>query len=301
MDKIKADLRIVVSSSKEAEAIAKSINDFNFEENYNIIISSIIPTYNIETVKNVTKGADIILIGAYDNNEYHLLYNDLKNDFNHIELLNFSNIDFSNTSTIEEEIKNSIIKAGLSFSLNNINSSSYQNKIDEITTKYNDLSLEFNNVSDENNKLKQYNIDLTEEISILNSNLDEVKSEFSNFKSRFEDIYSKNILEIYNLNDLLFEIFNTDSIPEDKIVIATNKFKPDEIIVGQGLIGAKSKEVAIDWLKIVKTALIFLENSEDELKDELSSISSLSPIGPKDDEAKNNYEIPNSFENFWEN
>lgn len=298
MNSNKADLRIVVSSSKEAESIAKSINNFNFEENYNIIISSIIPTFNPEIVKNVSKGADIILIGAYDNNEYHILFNELKNEFNHIELLNFSNIDFSKVSTIEDEIKNSIIKAGLSFSLTNINSASYQNKIDEISSKYNELQINFNDLTEENTKLKQENVDLTSDIGQLNTNLDEVKSEFSNFKSRFEDIYSKKILEIYNLNDLLFEIFNTDTIEEEKIIIATNKFKPEDVIVGQGLIGAKSKEIAIDWLKIVKTALIFLENSEDDLKEELTK--SETPTSEIKEEVKENYDIPNNFENFWE-
>lgn len=295
----KIDLRIIVPSSKFGEAISKSINNFDFENKYNIIISSLIPTFNPNIVKSTTKGADIILIGAYENNnDYHLLYNELKNDFNHIEILNFSNIDFENIKTVEEEIKNSIIKAGLSFSLNNINISSYKNEIEKLKENYNNLLIDNEKIINENNKVTQDNKSLNDEISELHSALDEIKSDFSSFKSRFKDIYSKDILEIYNLNDLIAELFDDNSIDEEKIIIATNKFKPEDIIIGQGLIGAKSKEIAIDWLKIVKTALIFLENSQNHIKNELNSLNSSNKVDepiPNDE----NFDIPDNFKDFW--
>ena len=62
----------------------------------------------------------------------------------------------------------------------------------------------------------------------------------------------------------------------EKVILATNKFKPENIIVGQGYIGAKSKQDAIDWLKIIKTALIFVGNNNED-----SNIS-------------------NAFENIWD-
>ncbi|MDL2246531.1 hypothetical protein LJB96_02825, partial [Methanobrevibacter sp. OttesenSCG-928-K11] len=270
-EKHKIDVRIVVSSLEFAEPIAKSINNIDFEENYNIIISSIIPTFESEIVKNTTKGADIILIGAYDqDNNYHLLFNELKNDFNHIELFNFSNIEFDNSSLIEEEIKNCIIKAGLSYSLNIIETHSIKDKLQDVTDKYNALLTSNDETLQENHKLSKDNIYLKEEITRLQSNLDDIKSEFSNFKTKFNDIHTKNMLEFFNITELWMETFNEQLINEEKITIATNKFKPEDIIVGQGFIGANSKNIAIDWLKIIKTALIFLEDSEEELKEELN-------------------------------
>ncbi|WP_409199341.1 hypothetical protein [Methanobrevibacter sp. DSM 116169] len=296
----KIDLRIIVENLEIAETIAKSITHFDYEEKYNIIISSIIPTYNIEIVKNAANGADIILIGSYGyNNNYTLLFNELNNDFNNVEILNFENIDFNNLEIIESEIKNSIIKVGLSFSLNNLKIDSIKKSLEDVSIKNNDLLSENEKLLQENHKFKSDNIDLTGQISKLHSDLDEIKSEFSNFKSRFNDIRNKYILEIYNLDDLSMELFDGETIDNEKIVIATNKFKPEDIIVGQGFIGAKSKEIAIDWLKIVKTALIFLEDSEDELKNELGSNSS--NIIETDDESQDNdsYDIPETFGNFW--
>jgi len=88
--------------------------------------------------------------------------------------------------------------------------------------------------------------------------------------------------------------FHQDLVDEKRIVIATNKFKPDNIIVGQGYIAAESRNKAIEWLNIVRTALIFVDDNSDDLKRELSSEETKSP------EVDEEYEIPNSFENFWE-
>jgi predicted nuclease with TOPRIM domain len=142
--------------------------------------------------------------------------------------------------------------------------------------------------------LSNYTVSLKEEIAILQSNLDDIKSEFSNFKSKFNDIHTKNMLEFFNINNLWRETFNEQLVNEEKITLATNKFKPEDIIVGQGFIGANSKDIAIDWLKIIKTALIFLEDSEDELKEELN-INKNTPTIEND-----NYEIPDNFKNFWD-
>ena len=120
--------------------------------------------------------------------------------------------------------------------------------------------------------------------------IDDLKSDFTAFKSRYEDIYSKEFLEIYNLNDLWQEVFRENLADADKVTIATNKFKPENIIVGQGYIGAQSRQDAIDWLKIIKTALIFVGNDEEDLKKDLNKTS----------EVEDDYDISNNFENFWD-
>jgi len=93
------------------------------------------------------------------------------------------------------------------------------------------------------------------------------------------------------LDELWKEVFSQDLKDPDKIVIATDNFKPENIIVGQEFICAESKEKAIEWLKIVKTALIFVENNEGLKKD---SVEENIP------EVKQDYDIPDNFENFWD-
>ncbi len=289
----KIDVRIIVSGLDIAQLVSKVVNNIHLEENYNIVVTSIIPTTELEIARKVASGADIILIGGYGHDDdFNLLYNDLKTDFNNIGLFDYNNIIIEDESIdlelAEKEILNSIIKSTLSYSLNLINIHTLENKLMKVTHNYNSLLDDYNKLIKENEVLSQENKELYEDI-------DGIKSDFSSFKLRYEDIYSKNILEIFDLEELWAEIFSQNIVDLEKIVVATNKFKPDNIIVGQGFIGAESREKAIEWLKIIRTALIFVEDNEDELKEDLSNNKETKPPEVRDD-----YEIPNNFENFWD-
>lgn len=289
----KIDVRIIVSSLDIAGLVSKAIDNTQLERDYNIVVSSIIPTTDFDIAKKVAEGADIILIGGYGQDEnYNLLFNDLKTDFNHIGLFDYNNVLYENEDINQElaqkEILNSIIKSTLSYSLNLINIHTLENKLLEITHNYNNLLDDYNKALKENEILSMENNDLNNEINDL-------KSDFSEFKARFENIHTKDFLEIYRLNDLWNEIFGENLVDEEKIVIATNKFRPDNILVGQGFIAAQSRNQAIDWLKIIKTALIFVEDNEEELRQEFNSKTQNKPP-----EVRDSYDIPNTFENFWD-
>ena len=289
----KIDVRIIVSNLDIAGLVSKAVDSAQLEKDYNIVVSSIIPTTDLELAKKVAEGADIILIGGYGQDDnFNLLYNDLKTDFNHIGLFDYNNVLFEseqvNAELAQKEILNSIIKSTLSYSLNLINIHTLENKLLKITHNYNSLLDDYNNLIKENEVLSMENND-------LHNDIDNLKSDFSNFKNRFEDIHNKDFLEIYKLDELWQEVFKQDLVDEEKIVIATSKFKPDNIIVGQGFIAAQSKNHAIDWLKIIKTALIFVEDNKEELTKELSSKRI-----KKSPEVREDYDLPNTFENFWE-
>ena len=122
----KIDVRIIVSNLDIAGLVSKAVDNIQLERDYNIVVSSIIPTTDFEIAKKVAEGADIILIGGYGQDEnYNLLFNDLKTDFNHIGLFDYNNVLYENEDINQElaqkEILNSIIKSTLSYSLNLIN------------------------------------------------------------------------------------------------------------------------------------------------------------------------------------
>ena len=289
----KIDVRIVVQGLDVAQMVSKAVSNIQLENDYNIIVSSIIPTTELSVVKKVAKGADIILIGSYGQDEtYNILFNELKTDFNNIGLFDYNNIIIEDESIdfnlAQKEILNSIIRSTLSYSLNLINIHTLENKLMKVTHNYNNLLDDYNQVLKENEVFSRENKELLEDV-------EEIKSEFSAFKSRYEDIYSREILEIFELNELWQETFRQDLTNEKQIVIATNKFRPDNIIVGQGFIAAQSRQSAIDWLKIIRTALIFVEENKDDLNQELNDDVESKPLEVKDD-----YEIPETFENFWD-
>jgi predicted nuclease with TOPRIM domain len=289
----KIDVRIIVGGLDIAQLVSKAVNNIQLENDYNIIVSSIIPTVELSIVKKVASGADILLIGGYGHDEtYNILYNELKTDFNHIGLFDYNNIIIEDESIdfklAEKEILNSIIKSTLSYSLNLINIHTLENKLMKVTHNYNNL------LDDYNQLIKEQEV-LTRENNELREDMNDLKSDYSAFKSRYEDIYSKDILEVFGLNDLWQDTFRQELSDEERIVIATNRFRPENIIVGQGYIAAESRNKAVEWLNIVRTALIFVDDNEDDLKKELDSNDE-----SKAPEVIEDYEIPNNFENFWD-
>ena len=289
----KIDVRIIVSGLDIAQLVSKAVNNIQLESDYNIVVSSIIPTVELSIVKKVASGADILLIGGYGHDEtYNILYNELKTDFNHIGLFDYNNLIVEDESIdfrlAEKEILNSIIKSTLSYSLNLINIHTLENKLMKVTHNYNNLLDDYNQIIKEQEVLSQENKELVEDI-------EEIRADFNGFKSRYEDVYSKEILEIFNLENLWQETFRQELTDEERVVIATDKFRPDNIIVGQGYIAAETKEKAIEWLNIVRTALIFVDDNMDELKKDLSD-NSQTEEPPQEEE----YEISNAFENFWD-
>lgn len=289
----KIDVRIIVSSLDIAQIVSKAVNNINLEQDYNIIVSSIIPTVELDIVKKVANGADILLIGGYGSDEtYNILFNELKTDFNHIGLFDYNNIVVEDESfdfkLAEKEILNSIIKSTLSYSLNLINIHTLENKLMKVTHNYNNLLDDYNQVLKENEVMSRENNELMEDIK-------EIKADFNAFKLRYEDIYSKEILEVFNLDDLWQETFRQELLDADRLVIATDKFMPEDILVGQGFIASKSKEKAIEWLKIIKTALIFVDDNADDLKKKSNVQEEENAQEDKED-----YDISNTFENFWD-
>ena len=89
----KIDVGIIVDGLDVAQLVSKAVNNIQLENDYNIIVSSIIPTVEVNIVKKVDSGADILLIGGYGHDEtFNILFNELKTDFNHIGLFDYNNI-----------------------------------------------------------------------------------------------------------------------------------------------------------------------------------------------------------------
>ncbi|MDR2624477.1 MAG: hypothetical protein LBC39_07970 [Methanobrevibacter sp.] len=292
------DVRIITEDLDNAEVLSKSIKCLDLKTDLNIIISSIIPVNNLKIAINAVRGADIVLVtDDYDfdnhdelsnpNNEvdYHdgvkekiAYYKDeLKDTVGYVGILKFPktrNYELVLEHFLQDEIKKSIMKAGFNSlfntaKLNQVNLAlDLKNKEVFKFSKLNErLTLENSSIVHEYEIVKNENQDLKKEMKILNVQIDELKSEFSDFKDRFSNIHDKDILEIFPLSQLWEDSFNEVLDHENHLVLATNKFKPDNIIIGQGLIGARSKIHAVEWLKVVRTSLIFINNSHDLLEE----------------------------------
>ena len=306
------DVRIILTNLDYLEFLSKAVSNFDLS-NFNVNISSIIPTKDIGIAKNTVIGADLILIASENNAESHRLYQNfkksLKNEFNYIEYLKLPSLDELNgydyddydDNLMEDEIANSIIRGGL-YSISNLSSiNDSKRKYSELKKDFEEESLKYDKITRENDllvkeskSLREKNEKLSEEVKVLQRQLDQIKSDFSDLKSRFEGIHSKNSLEVYSLNELWYDLFG-EYLSQDVykfILISTDNFRPKNLMIGQGAICAESKEDALDWLKIIKTAFILADTNKQDLDynnfksnfkfddiDEFSSSSSFSTSG----------------------
>jgi len=271
------DVRIIVEGASDVESVSKAMQNVALGAEYHITISSIIPTTSSDIALRAVKGADLVLIATDVDGPGRELADKfqklLKDEVGHVERMKFPlghDVEYIDPSLIRDEIKNAIIRAGLT-SITNIS------RIKKLEDKILDLKDKLSNIYDENSalqsenhelsvnskKLQKLNDELTEELNLLRENSEDIEQKYNKLNKEIEKIRTKPLFELYNLVDLWEETFESELKDEDQIYYATNQFKPDKIIVGQGNIGAVSKEKAVEWLKIVRTALIFYDTKED--------------------------------------
>ncbi|MDI6645358.1 MAG: toprim domain-containing protein [Methanobacteriaceae archaeon] len=271
------DVRIIVEGASDVESVSKAMQNVALGAEYHITISSIIPTTSSDIAKRAVKGADLVLIATDVDGPGRELADKFQklliDEVGHVERMKFPfghDVEYIDPSLIRDEIKNAIIRAGLT-SITNIS------KMKKLEDNIIDLKEKLNNIYDENSvlqsenhelsvnskEIQKLNEELTEELDILREKSDNIEQKYNKLNDEIEKIRTKPLFELFNLVDLWDETFGSELKDEDQIYYATNQFRPDKIIVGQGHIGAVSKEKAIEWLKIVRTALIFYDAKED--------------------------------------
>lgn len=274
------DVRIIVEGASDVESVSRAMQDVALGAEYNITISSIIPTTSLEVAERAVKGADVVLIATdvdAPGRELAEKYQEaLKDQVGHLERMKFPyghDVEYIDPVLIKAEIKNAIIRAGLS----SISYIKYfrelETELDASTDKLREISMENSDLRSENHQkqekldeIVQINQQLQEELETLQDDSSRIKNEYVQLKSRCSRLQEKNLLEVFSIKKLWNEAFNQILKEEDQIIFATNQFKPDNIVVGQGWISARSRDEAIEWLKVIKTALIFIDptvNSEE--------------------------------------
>jgi len=133
-----------------------------------------------------------------------------------------------------------------------------------------DLEIENQNLYSVNKKLSGSNDNLAEELKIVEDEFRNAKQKHVDIKNKYQFIKSKQLFERFSLKKLWKESFDEELNEEEQVYFISNEFKPDEIIVGQGYIAASSKDVAKEWIKIIRAVLIFYDSKIEDLKEEFT-------------------------------
>lgn len=200
----------------------------------------------------------------------------LKDEVGHIERMKLPfghDVEYIDPYLIQNEIKNAIIRSGL-ISIANIKRfrelkskiNEYRDNIKDLAQKNKDLENLNDALNFENEEAKRSNDKYKEQLEAVNSKYKSLKGEFSSIKSKYEEIQNKNFFEVFHVDELWKESFNEKLKDKEQIYFISNEFKPENIVVGQDKIAASSRKDAVDWLKIIRTVLIFESSKIDDLK-----------------------------------
>lgn len=276
------DVRIIVEGASDVESISKAMRNIALGAEYHITISSIIPTTSSKIAKKAVRGADIVLIAtdvdAPGRELAEKFQKVLKDEVGHIERMKLPfghDVEYIDPYIIQNEIKNAIIRSGL-ISIANIKLfRELKDKLNEndeniksLSKENRDLETLNKELSTQNQEISEANDKLTEELETLGSKYNILKSEFTSMKYSFEEIQNKELFEVFSIEELWKGSFDEKLENIGQIYFISNEFKPENIIVGQDRIVALSKKDAVDWLKIIRTVLIFYDSKIEDLKEE---------------------------------
>ena len=278
------DVRIIVEGASDVEIVSRAMQNIALGADYHITISSIIPTTNPEIAKKAVQGADIVLIAtdvdAPGRELAEKFKKCLKNQVGHVERMKFPfghDVEYMDPSIIRKEIKNAIIRTGLT-SIANIHRfreledqlTESRENVKELAREKTDLEIENQNLGVINKDLSDSNEKLEEKLKIVQDEFRSAKQRHADIKNKYQFIKSKQLFERFSLKDLWKESFDEELNEEEQIYFISNEFKPEKIVIGQGFITATSKEAAKEWLKIIRAVLIFYDSKIEDLKEEFT-------------------------------
>ncbi len=278
------DVRIIVEGASDVEIVSRAMQNIALGAEYHITISSIIPTTNPEIAKKAVQGADIVLIAtdvdAPGRELAEKFKKCLKNEVGHVERMKFPfghDVEYMDPSIIRKEIKNAIIRTGLTSianihrfrELEDILTESRENSA-VLAQEKKDLEIENKNLGSTNKELSDSNEKLAEKLKIVQDEFRNAKQRHADIKNKYQFIKAKQLFERFSIKELWKESFDEELNEEEQIYFISNEFKPEKIVIGQGYITATSKEAAKEWLKIIRAVLIFYDSKIEDLKEEFT-------------------------------
>ncbi|MBC7100020.1 MAG: toprim domain-containing protein [Methanobacteriales archaeon] len=271
------DVRIIVEGASDVESVSKALQDVSLGSEYHITISSIIPTTSLEIAKRAVEGADIVLIAtdadATGRELAEKFQKSLKGNVGHVERVKLPyghDVEYIDPRLMMEEIKNAIIRAGLSSIANIRKLRKLEEKVLQFKSEIDELANENSTLKDENNRLSNELEKIIEEKEELNSKLEELEEKFTNLqedyrkiKEKYKELKSKSFLEMFPLHELWRDLFDEELEDEEKIVKVADTLKSENLIIGQGHIAAPSKEDAIACLRTIRAILFLMSRTEE--------------------------------------
>ena len=250
------DVRILVEGASDVEVVSKALQGLALGSEYNITISSIIPTTNVEIAKSAAAGADLLIIATdadrVGRDLAERLYSELSEMVGHVERMKLPlghDLEHVDVELVRKELKNTLVRAGLKTLQLLPDYMSLRNQLLDLKGRYEGLAEEYKK--------------LREEYEALNKAYEELKEENEKLKEENEGLRA--LLEsgknVYSIEEAWKSLFPAEPVPDDAYIgKAVEKLGlAGKVIVGQGYIFAEDKGLVDELLRTVYLSLTIKE------------------------------------------
>lgn len=258
------DVRILVEGASDVEVVSKALQGLALGSEYNITISSIIPTTNVEIAKSAAAGADLLII-ATDADRVgrelaERLFNELGQMVGHIERMKLPlghDLEHVDVELVRKELKNALVRAGLK-SLN-------------VLPEYMELRKQLLDLKGSYDELTQEYEKLEKEHEELRKKYEELRSEYLKLKQENETLQAllEKRTKPVKIEEAWKALFPAEPVPPEKhIALAVEKLGLNgKIVVGQGYIYAEEEDAIGELLKTVYLGLVISKEVANEEKE----------------------------------
>ncbi|AHF80598.1 toprim domain-containing protein [Thermococcus paralvinellae] len=258
------DVRILVEGASDVEVVSKALQGLALGSEYNITISSIIPTTNLEIAKSAAAGADLLIIATdADRVGRELadrLFRELSELVGHVERMKIPlghDLEHIDVELVRKELKNTLVRAGL--------------KSLQILPEYMALRNQLLDLKGKYDMLEQEKQNLENQLQELEQKYEELMQEYQRLKDENENL--KILLDrrsnLVKIEDAWKQIFPGEEVPSEEIIgKAVEKLGlQGRVIVGQGYIYAEEEKLIEEILKIVYLSMTISKPEEEGIKE----------------------------------
>ncbi|RLF80196.1 topoisomerase [Thermococci archaeon] len=259
------DVRILVEGASDVEVVSRALQGLALGSEYNITISAIIPTTNLEIAKSAVAGADLLII-ATDADRVgrelaERMFRELSELVGHVERMKIPlghDLEHIDVELVRKEIKNTLVRAGLKSLQILPEYMALRNQLLDLKGKYETLMQENEKLKNDYQELEGKYGELLEEYSRLVEENNKLKESL------------KKKANVFKISEIWKELFGEAEPPEERYIAeAIEKLNlGGKIIVGQGYIYSDDEDLVIELLRIVHLSLSIAESKEEEKPEE---------------------------------
>ncbi len=259
------DVRILVEGASDVEVVSKALQGLALGSEYNITISSIIPTTNLEIAKSAAAGADLLIIATdADRVGRELadrLFRELSELVGHVERMKIPlghDLEHIDVELVRKELKNTLVRAGL--------------KSLQLLPEYMALRNQLLDLKGKYEMLEQEKQKLESQLQEIEQNYEELRQEYQRLKDENENL--KILLDkrsnLVRIEDAWKQIFPAEEVPDEEIIgeAVERLGLQGRVIVGQGYIYAEEEKLIEELLKIVYLTMTIAKPEEQEKPEE---------------------------------